>query len=55
MNVLKVVNQTKDDKYTYSLMQSGERAYIHINNHNDNENAVIVPIEKLNELLNNNI
>ena len=51
MNVLQVKKQIKDSKFTYSLMTGGEREYIHINNHQDNQNAVIVPLSKITELL----
>lgn len=51
MNVLKVVKQVKDDKHVYSLMESDNQLYVHINNYVTNKNSVIVPLEKLSELL----
>lgn len=51
MSVLEVINKVSDDKHTYSLMKSDTKMYVHINNHVNNENAVIVPLSKLSELL----
>ena len=54
MGVLKVVRQVEDEKHTYSLMESsnpGNRLYVHINNYRTNQNSVMVPLDKLSELL----
>lgn len=51
MSVLKVIKKVSDEKLTYSLMKSDTKFYVHINNHVNNENAVIVPLSKLGELL----
>ena len=51
MSVLKVLKQIKDSKFTYSLMGIDSPKYVHINNHVDNENAVMVPVDTINELI----
>ena len=55
MKVVEVIKTIKDNTYTYNLMGHSKDApkYVHINNHNNNENAVIVPIDKIKQLLEN--
>jgi len=51
MEVMKVIKQITDSKFTYSLMGASKVTHVHIDNHQDKQNAVMVPIEKINELL----
>jgi len=51
MKVMKVIEQISDHKFTYSLMGADKVTHVHIDDHVSNNNAVMVPIEKLKELL----
>ena len=45
MQILTKQHSVKKGDYTYDLMVSGERKYLHINNHKTNDKSVIVPVK----------
>ncbi len=47
---MKVIKKIKDETFTYSLMGSSKVTHLHIDNHQDKQNAVMVPVEKINEI-----
>lgn len=56
MQVLQVFKQIKDSTFTYSLMgadSASNPSHVHINNHKDNSNAVLVSLDKVKELIAN--
>lgn len=51
MRVMEIKKQFKDSKHEYTLLGADEPTHVNINNHRGG-GAVIVPIDKLKELLN---
>ena len=45
MQILTKQHSVKKGDYTYDLIVSGERKYLHINNHKTNDKSVIVPVK----------
>lgn len=48
MKVLTVIKKEKKGNYTYELMAAdGEPRYLHVNNHDTNNNSAMLPLEFL--------